>query len=70
MAEYNKKTRGFLGEFILNFALVYSTILGATLIPYAIYRGFFSPMYYLLAFVIFIVYFSFWTRDKIMFVKQ
>lgn len=59
-----RKERTFLQEFLVNFALVYSFILGTTLIFYSMIRGLFHFNYYILMLSIFLVYLFFWIRDK------
>ncbi len=60
----HSKERGFMREFLINFALVYSLIIGIIFVTYSIYRGLFQPFYYFLVLIIFLFYFFSWVYDK------
>ena len=59
MAERNN-----LKEFIINFALIYSFIVGTTLVIYSMSRGLFSFLHYVSALILFIGYLCWWVYDK------
>ena len=63
----NKK---FLRELWVNFALLYSFILGTLFVSYSIYRGFYNFSVYTLAFVSFLIYLTFWIVDKRKFLSE
>ena len=54
----------FWKEFLKNFALMYSFIVGTIFVSYSIYRELFNTHLYGVALLIFIVYFIFWLLDK------
>ena len=54
----------FRKEMLVNFALLYSFIIGTIFISYSIYRGLVNPFLYLFPLILFIVYLTFWVKDK------
>ena len=58
------ESRSNLREFIINFALIYSLIIGTTLVTYSIYRGLFGFWHYFIALTLFIGYLGWWVYDK------
>ncbi len=52
-------------EFVVNFALVYSLIIGTIFVSYSIVRGLFPLYYHLIPLIIFIVYSIWWVADKL-----
>ena len=59
------KERSNLGEFIINFALVYSLFLGTIFVFYSMVRGLFPLYYHLIPFALFMGYFVWWVIDKL-----
>ena len=58
------KERKFWQEFLINFALIYSFILGTTMVFYAMIKDLFHYGWYVGALIGFLVYLTFWVIDK------
>ena len=59
------KERSNFWEFIINFSLFYSFIVGIIFVSYSIYRNLFNTYYYVIALIIYLIYVIFWIKDKI-----
>ena len=59
--------KNFLRELLVNFALIYSLIVGIIFISYSIYRGIYNSFIYGFAIAIFLIYLTFWIIDKVRF---
>ena len=59
------KERSNFWEFIINFSLFYSFIVGIIFVSYSIYRNIFNTYYYVIALIIYLIYVIFWIKDKI-----
>ena len=57
----NKK---FIKEVLVNFALVYSFMVGIIFVSYSLFRGFFEFQKYIWVFIIFLIYFAYWIYEK------
>jgi len=66
----SQNKRNLYLEILINFALIYSFILGMTLAAYSYSRGFFKPYYYILALILFVTYLVFWIIDKKRFLNE
>jgi hypothetical protein len=56
--------KGFWREFLVNFATLYSFVVGTVFVSYSMYRGLFPTYYYVIAVVLYLGYFLSWAIDK------
>ena len=56
--------RNIIWEYIINFALFYSFLIGISLGVYALYKGIIPPAYYGIAALLFVWYLISWIMDK------
>lgn len=66
----NKEDRSNFWEFVINFSLFYSFVVGIIFVSYAVYRNLFSVYHYVIAFIIYILYLVFWVKDRMRIINE